>query len=784
MRTIVLVCLYCVFAGAAFAYYVVTDVSRDLPKDLRSLIEYQPNRATLVYASDGQLIGEFSREKRITVPPDSIPRHVVHAFVAAEDNRFWNHPGFDLLGIARAAYANLVTGYTQQGASTITQQVTRMLLLSRQQTFLRKLREIILSVRIERELSKEQILSIYLNHVFLGSRAYGVQAASNVYFGKDISEMTVAEAALLAGLVKAPSTKSPKVSITKARHRQKYVLQRMLAEGYIDFAGWQQAQAELVAIVTSKSRNNAIAPYFVETVRRWAIKRYGLRRTMGGGLRIHTSLNVHHQRAADMAVQRGLQRLDAVVGFRGPEKRLTGKELSSFVTGALHPVTLRRDSTVWTHSNDGKIVDNTAGSQGPYPGVSYLAVVSHNPGPTGVLMDLGPVDVPLRSKDASLVLRWRSASKGAIQAGDLLTVRLYTDQNNREVPLVSLVQVPAIDGALVAIEPQTGRVTAMVGGYGNGHFNRATQARRQVGSAIKPFVYAAALTSGLSQTTRIEDRPIRLRSRGNSPGGYWTPKNADGRYRGWVTLRTALLRSINTVSVRLLQIVGIDAITSLLPKVGIRSKVPHHPSLALGTAELSPLELTTGYATLARGGVFTESRFVDYVTDDQNTIVDDFRSTENRVAAIDPAIAYTVTDMMTAVISEGTAQKAQILRRPIAGKTGTTNDYRDAWFAGYSVHLVCGVWVGRDKTNAPIADRATGGTAALPIWIDFMQRTHEGVPFQDFSIPEDVFLFRSSAISGKPLPPKGRPFVPFFRDVVPEKLLRNKKVRSFADIDF
>lgn len=778
--------MYSASAGAGAVYYGVVEYSKDLPENLTNAVDYRPDRATRVFSADGELIGEFYLIKRIVVAPERIPDHVRNAFVAAEDGRFWKHPGFDLVGIVRAAYTNYAAGGTRQGASTITQQVTRMLMLSAERTYARKIKELILSVRVERELAKKDILHIYVNHVYLGSGAYGVEAGAEVYFGKDVSHLTIAESAMLAGLVQAPTRYSPRHNMKSARTRQRYVLARMLNDGYITEAEHAAARAEPLALVERKLELNSVsAPYFVELIRRWATRRFGYRNVFYGGLRIYTTLDSRMQFAAEAAVQNGLENLDRRIGFRGPIGHLEGDELTAFRDGPPRPYVENRQRLEELAASGGlRLLDD----------VSYVAAVV-DMARGRVVVDLGPEDLALTDADARRLLAWRDnvdpetgrplPGKEVIrlQPGDLLPVSLApptadepANRRNRRrgarsddgARRVQLAQVPDVQSALVAMEPHTGRVVSMVGGYdyGRSQFNRVTQARRQIGSAIKPFIYATAMERGITHLEQVVDSPVSV----PTAAGWWRPRNYDNKYRGRVTLRTALAKSLNTVSVRLLMTMGVDRLIETLRAVGIGSEIPRHISIALGTSDLTLLEVAGGYSAFANGGRRTEPRMVDLVADDSGRIVEDYRSRRPSVQAISPQLAFLTTKLMETVVQRGTGKRAQALGRPVAGKTGTSTEHRDAWFMGFTRDLMCGVWVGRDDFT-PIGAKATGGGAALPIWLEYMQAAHPDTPVRPFLAPDDIVWVRADEQTGQPMPAASSwaTWVPFTRGTVPAR---------------
>lgn len=758
LRLLALVSLYGVFLGAGTAAFLWTEFGKELPERLDKFLDYRPARATRVYSVDGELIGEFFLQRRVVVPLDRIPDHVEQAFISAEDGRFRQHVGFDPIGIARAAYENYVHGGPRQGASTITQQVSRMLVLTNEKTLSRKAKELILSIRVERELSKDQILHIYLNHVYLGHGAYGVQAAAEAYFGKDVEHLTIAEAALLAGLPKAPTKFSPYNDYDRARERQAYVLKRMKDDGAITPTQEADALAEPLALIARGAPLNKVAaPYFVEHLRRWAASRYGEPNLFDGGLRLYTTLDMKAQRAAEAAVRDGLTNLDRRLGFRGPVGHLDGRERDAFAEGPPRP---------WVGESSALYAGGAL-----LPGVPYLGlVVDAKDSQKKLSLDLGPKTVKVSEEDTRRLFRWRGKAVPGVKgvprlvAGDLVPIRVVDDGKGGEQ--AELAQGPDVQAALVAIDPTNGDVRALVGGYdyGASQFNRAIQARRQAGSSMKAFIYATALEHGYHPLSRVVDAPVAIRT----VSGIWAPQNYKHEYLGPMTLKTAIAKSINTVSVRLVAGYGVDPLIKLMRAAGITSAIPRHISIALGTPDVSLLEMTAGYAMFPAGGKKVTPRMVTLVTTDDGRILEDLRRPLEPPQVIEPAIAYQMVDLLKAVVQRGTGKKAQELGRPAGGKTGTSTGFRDAWFIAFTRDLVCGVWVGRDDFT-PIGHDTTGGSTALPIWLQFMRAAHPDTPPRDFEPPPTVTFVRADEIAGAPAQPgtPGSTWVPFARGTIP-----------------
>lgn len=779
-----LLVLYGGSLGAAAVYLAIQTVNDELPADLAQLLDYQPNRKTVVLSSDGDEIGAFSVENRRIVALDRMPPQVPAAFLSAEDRRFYKHKGFDPLGIARAAVTNFRSdGNIKQGGSTITQQIIKQTLLAgeeqigalgltpeayakerKAQKYRRKAKEVILAVRLERELTKAEILSIYLNHVYLGHGAYGVGAAAQTYFGKEVEDLTIAESAMLAGLVASPTKYAPHRNMALARDRQRYVLGHMREDHFISDAEYQAALAEPIALVDESDLNHLASPYFVEHVRQLATRRYGNRDLFRGGLKFYSTLDPRMQAAAEGALRKGLEALDRKLGFRGPIGSVAMTARGTWSRGPAHPVTGATDDT--TAVADQLLADQTYGAmivELPRTGV-------------GVTVDLGPRRVPLIEADARDVRAFKSAkTSAAVALGDLLPVRLSADGAS-----ATLAQRPTLQGSFLVMEPTTGRVLAMVGGYDwtDSQFNRSTQAKRQVGSSIKPFIYSAALEAGKTPVDRMTDGPFSV----TTATGVWTPANYDNKYLGEVTLMTALAFSLNTISVQLAVSVGLDRIIEIMRGFGITSPIPRHISISLGTPDLTPLEVAAGYAGIASGGRRITPRFFDLVTDTAGNVVEDLRTQPPGPQVISPEVDYVMVNLMKGVVSRGTARWALQLGRPTAGKTGTSANYRDVWFNGFTTDLLGSVWIGRDDST-PIGDKITGGGAAVPIWLDFMQKAHPRTPVRDFPVPPNVTFARVEPWSGDPTGPSADAvWMPFVRGTLPAKFLAGPALRSFDEL--
>jgi penicillin-binding protein 1A len=782
LRFVFLLLVYGVSFGAATLYFVVDSINQELPQDLTQLLDYKPYRKSIVLATDGNEIGSFSIENRKLVALERMPPHVPAAFLSAEDRRFYQHGGFDPLGIVRAAWKNFRSPSIKQGGSTITQQILKQTLLANVEgdlsdtgmtpeqlsaarklaKYRRKMMEVVLAVRLERELTKAEILEIYLNHVYLGHGAYGVGAAAETYFGKEVEDLTIAEAAMLAGLVASPTKYAPTHNIELARDRQRYVLGHMRDDHYISESEYQAALAEPIALVDESDVNHLASPYFVEHVRRLATTRFGNAELFVGGLHFYATLDAEVQRVAEDALRHGLESLDRKLGFRGPIGTVAQAKRGAWTGGPAHPLSGATDDT-------SALADQLLAEQ------RYGAMVVELPRNGGVIVDLGPKRLPLVDADAKDARAWQSKDRQVLHLGDLLGVRLSPDGN-----AATLAQRPSLQGSVIVMDPHSGRVLALVGGYDwtASQFDRATQAKRQVGSSIKPFIYSAALEAGKTPVDHLRDGPFSVQT----ATGTWTPANYDNKYMGDVTLMTALAFSLNTISVQLAVQVGLDRIIEIMRGYGITSPIPRHISISLGTPDLTPLEVATGYAGIANGGRKVTPRFYDLVTDSAGHIVEDLRSTPPGPQVVSPDVDYVMINLMKGVVQRGTARYAVQLGRPTAGKTGTSANYKDVWFNGFTTDLLCSVWIGRDDST-PIGDKITGGGAAVPIWLEVMQKAHPPTKIRDFAPPKNVSFARVEPWGGEPgsVGPDSV-WMPFVRGTLPQPFLSAPALRSFDDV--
>ena len=703
LRRVILIAFWSVVLALAVGLGVAAGIFAAFLKDLPSLDgleEYQPSIATTLYSDQDEPFHSFYEQRRILVPLDKVPVPLKQAVLAVEDARFFEHHGLSARAIARALVMNVLARRKAQGGSTITQQLARGLFLTPEKNLSRKIKEALLSVEIEKRYSKERILELYFNLVYFGHGAYGVEAAAQTYFKKSVGELTLAEAALLAGLPNAPNRFSPIVDPERARRRRDHVLSRMVDEKFI-----ARAEADAASRTPFNealfTRSSVIAPYFVEHVRQILEETYGAYALYNTGLKVYTTLNLRMHRAAEEALVGGLRDLDKAHGYR-PVK-------AEGLRGRIGPYTPR----------PGEILPGT--------------VVSLKPKSIEVRVGRYHGEIQLES------LKWTKVANPSetFREGTPILVQVLRVNDQHKTLELGLEQQPELEGAFVALDPRDGAVKAMIGGYDfeRSKFNRATQAKRQPGSAFKPFIYAAAFDRGLTPSTVIDDSPISFHTRVGGELVEWAPRNFDRKFRGPTTLRRALENSINVVTVKLLQEVGVDRVVRLAHQVGIESDLRREMALALGVSEVTPLELVSAYGVFANGGVRAEPFAIRRVTDQQGRTLEQHVTETQEVMR--PETAYVLVNVMKGVIQRGTGARARVLDRPLAGKTGTTDDATDLWFVGFSPSLVAGVWIGYDVKRS-LGSAETGGRLALPIWVQFMQKALPDSKDEDFPVPENV----------------------------------------------
>ena len=751
------------FAVIVFVFMIATvwDYSSKLP-DYHQLEKYEPAVTTRLYAGDGQLLMEYATEKRFFVPIDKIPEKVKNAFIAAEDKKFYQHSGIDYVGIVRAILGNIKkigTGARPGGASTITQQVAKNFLLSSELSYSRKIKEAILATRMEQAFSKDHILELYLNEIYLGNRSYGVAAAALNYFGKSLEELNVEEVAYLAALPKGPNNYHPKRKVKAAVARRNWVIGRMLEDGYITEE--EALAAKEKPLVTIERHNEFVkdAEYFSEEVRRRITKNFGDDALYEGGLLVRTTVDPKLQEMATKAFRKGIKDYDARHGWRGAVANI---ELDSEYKNNLAKVEMPKgaDDTwekaiVLETSKEKAIIETLDGQKGVIP-LKFMPKAGKTLKNQGITGDLHAVDKILNKGDVVYVEKTTPYE----------VKKLKVEENSYH-----LRQVPNVQGAMIVMDPHTGKVLAAVGGYdfSQSQFNRATQAKRQTGSSFKPFVYIAALDNGYSPTDLILDAPFVLDQGAGLPK--WKPKNYTPKFYGLTTLRQGIEKSRNLMTVRLAQDLGMDKVSEYAKRFGINDNLPRYLSMSLGASDTRLIDMAAGYSMIVNGGKKVKPYFIEQVQDRRgNTILKhDQRVCEtcnlefeqaketpklpdNREQIVDPMTAYQMVSILEGVVIRGTGAKLRSLNKHLAGKTGTTNENKDAWFVGFSPDLVVAVYVGFDEPRT-LGRVETGAAAALPIFYDFMKDALAKQPDVPFRIPNGIKLVRINHNTGKPATP-------------------------------
>jgi penicillin-binding protein 1A len=702
-------------ASFAIAIYLfLAELSKELP-DIDQLQNVQYQTPLSIYSQDGLLIAQFGEKRRIPITINQVPKRQVEAFLAAEDDRFYSHSGIDYKGLLRASAYLAATGKKRQGGSTITMQVVRNFLLSNEKTYLRKLKEILLALQIEQRYSKNAILELYLNKIYMGQRAYGVAAAAQTYYGKDMQDLTLAQQAMIAGLPKAPSQYNPITNPERALERRNYVLRRMQELQYITDQEYDQAVAQADDAKLQTVDIQLDAPYVAEMARQEMMSRYG-DDAYSQGLKVYTTVPGKLQQAADHALQYALHVYDERHGYRDlPHKKYK-------------PDQTQLKSAI---------------------GDCYQAVITST-SPQGIaakLADNLTINIPWRNLTWSALEHSANSKHSPFQANDLIWVRQLADQT------WGLTQIPAVEGAFAALNPNNGAILAISGGFdfSNSNYNRATQSKRQPGSGFKPFIYTAALEKGFSPASIVNDAPVVIEDPSQESGG-WRPENYTHKFRGPIPLRVALRESINLVSVRLLQDIGIEYALGTAMRFGFeREQLPNTFSLALGSGQANPLRMAAAYATFANGGYLIKPYLIDHIEDHSGATVyrarpltacgDCAGQPADTLAApriVSPPVTFLMNSLLRDVVQHGTATQAKELGRDdLAGKTGTTNEQRDAWFNGFQRDIVASAWVGFDN-SAPLGKGETGGKAALPMWIEFMRVALQDKPVATLEPPPGI----------------------------------------------
>ncbi len=715
--------------GIALALIVLILTYPNLPS-LEVLTDYRPKIPLRVYTADGHLIGEFGEERRAVVSIQDVPAVMKQAILSAEDERFFQHSGVDFQGVVRAGLANLVSGGKKQGASTITQQVARNFFLSGEKTYTRKLYEALLSFKIENNLSKDQIFELYINQIFLGQRAYGFAAASQIYFGKPLKDITPAEAAMLAGLPKAPSAYNPVVNPKRAKIRQQYVLRRMHDLGFLNDQQFDAATKQTLVIKRDISDYPVHAEYVAEMARQLAAERFP-EDVYSRGLSITTTLVKAEQEAAYLSLRKGVMDYDRRHGYRGAEAYVDMKDITS-----------DQDEDI-----DDALQDFADASDLP-PALVLAAdtkqIRAYRKG--GEIVTLSGDAM----KFAAKMLDDKAPPNKRLKRGAVIRLQ-KDDKGNWQIS-----QLPEVESAFVAVSPKDGSIRALVGGFdfNRNKFNHATQAWRQPGSSFKPFIYSASLEKGFSPASVIADEPIVI-SASETGSQAWTPHNYDGKYEGPMKMRTALAKSKNMVSIRILQSIGTHYAQDYASRFGFDAdKHPPYLTMALGAGSVTPWQMVTAYSVFANGGFRIHPYVVKEIRDDKNQVLAQSAQVEagdESIRAIDPRNAFLMDSMLRDVTIFGTAAKASVIlkRQDLAGKTGTTNEYVDAWFCGYQMTVAGCAWIGFDQPRK-LGDKETGGAAALPIWIGYMNKALKDVPATLPSAPEGLTAYGTG---------KGREFI-------------------------
>jgi len=691
--------------------------------EVKKLADYQPAIITRIYDRNGTPFAEYAIQRRIVVPKTEMSPHLVNAIVATEDSEFFKHGGVDPKAILRAALKDAIAGKKVEGASTLTQQLAKMVYLTPEKSFRRKINEMFLAVQIEKDFTKDQIFELYANQVYLGHGAYGVESASRLYFGKHAKELTIPEAAVIGGLIRSPMSYSPIAHPDVAKKRRDHVLARMRKENFINPQQFQQALNAPIVLGTYKETAPRVGAYFTEEIRQYIEKseKFGVENLYERGLKVYSTLDLSIQQAAEAALQRGLRSFDKRRGFRKPARNL--------VAEGLDPETYRDPS--W--GNEAYVTDKL------YPAV--VMEVAKDKLKVRVHRDTLELEPP------SWAWTHKKTMQESLKRGDVVHVLLKEDEKTKQRRWM-LDQMPQVQGAIVVMDVKTGELRALAGGYDfqMSKFNRAVQSRRQTGSSFKPLVYGAAFEKGLTPADTLFDAPIAIPI---GRGQIYAPKNYYGKYAGIVTIQRALELSINVPAVKTYMMTGGDRVVDFARRCGITSDLQQYPSLALGAAGVSPIEMTAAYNVFINNGVYVKPRYIRKISDQTERVLEE--QLPELSEATSAPVAFELAYMLKGVVDRGTAYAAHTLADPIAGKTGTTNGYTDAWFIGFSPEFTAGVWVGYDDPSRSLGGGATGADVALPIWIDLFKQFETmklRVPAKDFEAPPGVVIVPMDLTTG------------------------------------
>ncbi|SFE88244.1 penicillin-binding protein 1A [Nitrosomonas sp. Nm166] len=713
--------------GILLAGFAALVIYSNLPS-LDTLTDYRPKIPLRIYSDEGLLIGEFGAERRNVVEISEVPEHLKQAILAAEDDRFYEHSGVDYLGVLRAAYSNFSAGSVRQGASTITMQVARNFFLTREKTFTRKLSEALLAFKIEHNLSKDKILELYINQIYLGQRSYGFAAAAQIYFGKSLQEINMAEAAMLAGLPKAPSSYNPISSPKRAKSRQLYVLGRLHKLNHISDEELSELEKQPVPVKRQSTVFAMPADYVAEMVRQVIYDRYQ-EEAYSKGIRVYTTIRQLDQTAAYQALRKNILEYDRRRGYRGPEVYF---DLLKYGV------------------NQEKILDDALDEVNDSDDIYPAIVLTAKPNKVQAYRKGGEV-IEITSEGLKFAQKFltdkKEAGKKYIVPGAL--IRIQKDKKN----IWHIVQLPEIEAALVSLNPNDGAIHALIGGFDfhKNQFNHVTQAWRQPGSSFKPFIYSAALEKGFTPATIINDAPLSF-SATQTGSQLWEPKNFDGKFEGPMRMRTALTKSKNLVSIRILQAIGIQYAQDYITRFGFdANRHPPYLPMALGSGSVTPIQMAAGYAVFANGGYRIAPYFIKSIEDEKGNILERFQPvtvSNGAKRVIDPRNAFIMTSMMQDVINHGTAIKAkQLKRKDLAGKTGTTSNFVDAWFCGFQKNLVTIAWTGYDEPKS-LGNNETGGRVALPIWMDYMEPVLKNISMAEHKLPKGILATKINSATG------------------------------------
>jgi penicillin-binding protein 1A len=712
------------FIGILAIYYTFTD---ELP-DVRVLKSFEPSTVTLMYSDQDELIAELYLEKRIVVPLNRIPTQLKQAALAVEDANFYRHMGIDLKAVFRAFLTNMKAGRVVEGGSTITQQLSKTLFLTRERSLVRKIKEAILSIRMELIFTKDEILEMYLNQIYYGHGSYGVEAAARTYFGKNVQNLSLDEVALIAGLPKSPNNYSPYRNPKRARSRRNHVIRRMAQEGFVKSNEAKQAMKKPFTLGEVTNMLNR-APYFVEYIRKQLMTMYGRNKVYKSGLKVYTTLNIKKQTLAQESTKKNLHVADKRYGYRGPLGTMDISLPEIVLQKSLHAI---NNFTEGVLPKTGTIIKGLVKSVNK----EYLTVLI---GQGEGIIELKDMDWA-REPNIKVDGRWARIHRvdKTFYPGDKILVKVLGINESGSLWTLSLEQEPEVESALISLEPHTGHIKALIGGYdfSKSQFNRAIQAVRQPGSVFKPIVYATAISKGFSPASIIIDSPIIFKEKDHA-FDKWKPVNFEKKFYGPTPLRKALAKSRNIVTVKLLQKIGTRSVIQMAKNLGINSHLENNLSIGLGSSGVTLQELVSAYSAFANSGIRVKPQSIRYVEDRNGKIL--YKNSQKITQPITSGTAQIITSLLQSVVQEGTAKKVRSLNRPTAGKTGTTNNYIDAWFMGFTPKLITGVWVGKDNVE-PLGRNETGSRTAIPIWLDYMKGALINEPIHNFPVsPETIY---------------------------------------------